>query len=139
MKQAELIKQTIYEDEFATLWYYPQIKVVHHKFHKFIYGEHFKKILNQGLAFFEKEGCVKWLSDDRNNSALPKEDEIWAQKEWSPKVMKAGWRYWGMILPDKLVGKMNMKRMIASYENDNIRIEIFEDPESALVWLSSVQ
>lgn len=139
MKQAELIKQIILEDEFASLWYYPQIKVVHHKFHKFIYGDHFKKVLSQGADFFEREGCVKWLSDDRNNSALPKEDADWAMTEWNPRVIQAGWKYWAMILPDKSIGKMNMKRLIANYQEQNVTIEIFEDPDTALVWLSSVK
>lgn len=139
MKQAQLIKETILDNEFATLWYYPQLNVVHHRFHQFIYGENFRKVLMQGADFFEKNSCVKWLSDDRKNSALPPEDAEWAVREWNPRVMRSGWKYWAMILPDKTVGKMNMKRLLSTYENKNLQIELFEDEQSALVWLSSVK
>ena len=36
-------KTTILENESFTLWYYPEQKIIHHKFHKFIYDEDFKE------------------------------------------------------------------------------------------------
>lgn len=138
MKQAELIKQEVLDNEYATLWYYPQLKVVHHKFHKFIYGDKFREVLTAGADIFEQYGCNKWLSDDRKNSALSNEDAEWGAKAWNPRVLNSGWKYWAMILPDKTVGKMNMKRLISAYDGLGLRIEIFEDEHSALVWLSSL-
>ena len=138
MNQTKLSKQTIFEDEYASLWYYPDIKIIHHKFHKFIYGDHFRTLLTKGADVFEQEGCIKWLSDDRNNSALPSEDAKWAIGNWNPRVLGAGWRYWAMILPDKSVGKLNMKRLITNYEMIGVQVELFEDTDSALDWLMCV-
>ncbi len=93
--------------------------------------------LSKGAEFFEKEKCSKWLSDDRGNSALPAEDAEWATKVWSPRVVEAGWKYWALIMPDKAIGKMNMKRLVAAYDDSGVKVEIFDDESSALEWLAS--
>lgn len=67
----------IVDNEFVTVWVYPDKKIVRHEFHKFIYGETFRDALTKGAEAFEKHHCVKWLSDDRNNSALLPEDTEW--------------------------------------------------------------
>lgn len=48
--------ETILENDYATLWYHPESKIVHHKFHKFIYGEKFRSVLNRGLEILEEHG-----------------------------------------------------------------------------------
>ncbi len=47
------------------------------------------------------------------NSALPVlTDSEWAQEDWFPRVFDAGWSYWAIVMPDKVVGKMNMRGLI---------------------------
>ena len=47
-------KITILETEYATLWYHPDTKIVHHQFHKFIYGQQFRDVLEKGLEVFQQ-------------------------------------------------------------------------------------
>lgn len=93
-------KKVEIENEYVTLWYYPDAKIVHHKFHKFIYGEQFREALNKGFDIFIQNKATKWLSDDRNNNALPSDDVKFATEDWAPRVIKAGWKYWGLIMQD---------------------------------------
>ena len=53
-------------------------------------------------------------------------------------VFAAGWKYWAIVMPDKIVGKMNMKRFIEDYSEKGLTIDIFSDPDEALAWLESV-
>ena len=131
-------KQTIFDKEYATLWYYPENKIVHHEFHKFIYGAEFRNVLTTGLDIFRKNGAQKWLSDDRKNSALPTEDVNWAMGEWSPQVLAAGWKFWAVVMPDKVVGQLNMNRFMKRYIENGLTIKVFEDTDEALKWLESV-
>lgn len=39
---------TVIDNEFASLWYNPEKKIVHHKIKKWIQTEEFKKVLNKG-------------------------------------------------------------------------------------------
>lgn len=65
---------TIIDTDYATLWYHPDTKIVHHQMHRFTYGEQFRQVLEKGLEIFQQYGAQKWLSDDRKNSALPAAD-----------------------------------------------------------------
>ena len=131
-------KTTIIDTEYATLWFYPETKIVRHTFHKFIYGAEFRNILLKGLEIFREHGAHKWLSDDRNNSALPTEDLTWALNDWSPLVFQAGWKYWAIVMPDKVAGQLNMNRIMKRYIDQGLTIHVFDDPDEALKWLESV-
>ena len=104
--------EIILDNEYATLSYYPEDGIVHHQFHKFIHGAQFRAVLDTGAEIFKERGATKWLSDDRLNSALPKEDGVWALTEWNPRVRAAGWKYWAVIFPDKKVGQTNLNYFV---------------------------
>ncbi len=138
MNEKIMNKITISDTDYATLWYHSDAKIVHHQFHKFIHGAEFRQVLEKGLEIFKENGAHKWLSDDRNNSTLTAEDTTWAQADWFGRVFAAGWKYWAIVMPDKIVGKMNMKRFIEDYSEKGLTIDIFSDPDEALAWLESV-
>ncbi|MFW5955709.1 MAG: hypothetical protein ACOCSK_03110 [Rhodothermales bacterium] len=130
-------KEVILDSEFATLWYHPDSKIIHHHFKKYAYGEHFRNVLDKGYEVLKENNAQKWLSDDRNISALKKEDGEWAETVWVPKVLEAGWKYWAMVLPKKVVGQMNLRHFINANAERGIVVNVFSDPEEALSWLES--
>ncbi len=127
--------QKILNNEFVTVTVYPDKKIVHHEFHKFIYGDAFRNALMSGADAFEKNHCTKWLSDDRGNSAVKNEDLAWAKQNWETKVLKSGWKHWALVLPEKVVGQLSMKDIIAAYTALGLNVKTFSDPESAMSWL----
>ena len=131
--------QTIIDTDYATLWYYPESKVVRHKWKKFIHGDEFRNVLNRGVEIFKEHGANKWLSDDRLNSALPTVDFEWGVTDWFPRVFAAGWKYWALVMPDKVIGQMNMDRAVKTYIEQGLVVKVFEDPEEALAWLETVE
>ncbi|MCP5501603.1 MAG: hypothetical protein H7A25_17000 [Leptospiraceae bacterium] len=129
-------RETIIDEESASLYFYPELKVIHHSFHKFLNDGTFRRVLTKGADLFIKHNCKKWLSDDRQSPIIKKEDLDWGVQHWTPRVTKAGWKYWAIILPDKEVGKIMMKPLIEEYSNNGITVKIFNDDVSALKWLS---
>jgi hypothetical protein len=103
-------KVTILDNEFATMWYYPDTKIVHHQIKKYIYGEHLQELLNRGIETIQKYHAQKWISDDRNNNALTPQDQEWVKNDWLPNAVKAGWKYWAIVNPEKLMGQLCMER-----------------------------
>jgi hypothetical protein len=128
----------IIDTEYATLWFYPEAKIVRHVFHKFIYGKEFRDVLNKGVEVFKEYGATKWLSDDRKNSALPKVDYDWSVNEWFPEAFSAGWKYWAIIMPDKVAGQLTLNRIMKTNIERGLTIQVFEDTDEALEWLKSV-
>jgi hypothetical protein len=127
--------QTIIDSPFATLWYYPDKKIVHHRIHKFIFGKDFRDLLMAGTEVLKKNQAAKWLSDDRSNSVLSKEDVEWSEAHWSPPTAQAGWKYWAIVQPDKVLGQLAMSRLMEKYAALGVTARIFSDPTEAMAWL----
>jgi hypothetical protein len=127
--------QTIIDNPFVTLWFHPEKRIVHHQIHKFVAGAPFREMLLAGTELMKKRQAQKWLSDDRSNSALRKEDLDWSEVEWAPATAKAGWKYWAIVQPEKILAMVAMERLTEKYASLGVTAKIFTDPVSAMNWL----
>ncbi len=130
-----MAKLTILDNEFATLWYYTDTKIVHHQIKKYIYGNHLQELLNKGTETLQQNKAQKWLSDDRNNNALTSQDQEWANNIWFPNTAKVGWKYWALVQPEKVTGQLNMKKQANVVTNGGVTVCTFNDPIEAMNWL----
>ncbi len=125
----------VFESPSVVMWYHPDSKIVHHQIKKFAFGKEFRDFLLAGTAAMGKYKATKWLSDDRSNTALAKEDLDWAQTNWFPQTVAAGWKHWAIVQPEKTLGKMAMDRLVKDYLMAGINAKFFSDPEEAMKWL----
>lgn len=128
-------KITIIDDEKYSLYCYPEEKIIHHVILQPICGEEFRNLMSRGAEAFIKYECRKWLSDDRGNSKLCLQDLIWGLKNWEYKILNAGWRYWGLILPEKQRGMQTMQKIVQHFNVLKVEVKTFEKPDAALAWL----
>lgn len=135
-EEQELYKGTlVHTDEFATLWYHAQFKMVHHQLHQIPESSAFRELLLRGAALVEEFGADRWLSDDRNNTVVREPDTEWAWREWAPRVTRAGFKYWGIVLPLAAVGKLNMRRIAQEGQQKGIIVQVSDQPEVIFDWL----
>jgi hypothetical protein len=126
----------IMDDENVSIWYYPESKILHHQVHKFFFGQVYRDVFNAGAQAFKKYGAQKWLSDDRNVTAWTKEDVEWGNKDWFPRMLQSGWKYWAIIFPEKVVGQMVLKKFAENYSSMGIQTKIFSSLDEAKKWLT---
>ena len=129
--------QILLDNEYATGWFHDDKKIVHHAIKKPIRGAPFREMLNAGALAMEQRLSQKWLSDDRNNSALPEEDEKWSNEDWVPRVIRAGWKYWAVVIPTKAVGQLNIQRFVEAFASHGVTVQVFTDPDEAMTWLAA--
>jgi hypothetical protein len=129
--------ERVLDNPHVTIWYYPDQKIVHHQIHKFLFGEAFRSALTMGADTLIKHGATKWLSDDRNNTAIPAVDVDWGNAVWFPRTLKAGWKYWAIVMPEKTTGKMSMRRLVNRYSKAGVTTELFSSTEEGLAWLEA--
>lgn len=127
----------LYDSPFAIMWYHPDKKIVHHQIRKFMFGEEFHKFLLIGTEAMKKNRACKWLSDDRSNSALSKEDMEWGATNWFPQTIRAGWKFWAIVQPEKIIAQINMEKLAENYANAGIVAKFFTDADEAMKWLTS--
>jgi len=125
----------LYDCDQVTVWYYPDKKIIHHKMHKFVHGEHFHNALMAGAEAMEKYGAIKWLSDDTNNPVYDPADIEWGNQNWQPRVLKAGWKYWAVVRPESYLSQLRMMKLVEMYKSLGVTVELFTDAEEAMKWL----
>lgn len=128
---------TVLDNGSACLTYHPDSKIVHHEFRTFMHGPAFRDVLNQGLKSLQVNGARKWLSDDRMNSALPKDDSDWAMTVWFPAAVKSGWKFWAVVMPEKVIGQMNMQQFVKQAATSGVTVKVFSKPDEAYRWLAA--
>ena len=130
-------RQLILQNDSVVLWYYPELKMIHHRMVKTPTSEAFRELLSEGAYLVERFRAPKWLSDDRGNTVLRDFDEQWAQEEWLPRVLRGGFKYWAIVLPTAAIGKLNMRRLAADHARRGIISCVESTPERAFDWLQS--
>jgi hypothetical protein len=132
-------RQTILDNENATLWYYPDAGIIHHQFHRKTCGPELRAVFKTGLDLLRKSGARKWLSDERENERMSMEDAEWIENIWYPQAQTAGWAYWAVIPPKEHIGQISFKRILADMaQRRRLTFQVFEEPDSALAWLASL-
>ena len=129
---------TIIDTPHVTVWYHTDKKIVHHQIHKFVSGPQFRQFLTAGAEVLEKYRASKWLSDDRGNSVLAKDDVEWSQRMWAPRAVRAGWKYWAIVQPGKVLAQVAMERLVEEYSKQGVTAKFFSDVEQATKWLESM-
>jgi len=133
-----MAETTIFKSESAILKYHSQ-GIIHHEFLHRMVGQEFKDVLNTGLEQLVTRRATKWLSDDRKNTVLSEEDQRWAETDWFPRAVKAGWKYWAIVNPEKAVGQLQMKGNAKTMEMAGVKVAFFSEPHKAMAWLLSVE
>ena len=133
--RSSIPRDIVIESEQISVWCYPKLRIVHHEMHRHCHGEPFRQALLAGQGALRQHGAVGWLSDDRRNGPLPDDDEKWATSVWFPQTRAAGWRFWAMVVPERAVGKLNVKRFVELYRQRGIEASMFAEPAPALAWL----
>jgi hypothetical protein len=130
--------EVVFNCEQITVWSYPEQRLIHHQIHKYCHGEPFRAALTAGTQAMQQQRALAWLSDDRLNGPLPHDDEQWGATHWFQQTRAAGWKYWAMVLPERAVGKLNVKRLIELCRKRGIEAQTFLEPGSARDWLRSL-
>lgn len=132
------MSQPMFRNEAALLYVHPVEKIVHHEFLRRPTSKEFRELLMAGYEALRKTRATKWLSDDRKHSVLSEEDEKWAQTEWFPLVQKAGWLYWAIVNPEKIVGQMQAKQNAEFMRIGGVTVNTVSTVEAAMEWLKTV-
>lgn len=128
----------LFDHPLITVWYHARQKVVHHKILGPVLaedGEVFKRALLTGADALQRYGAGKWLSDDRMHSTMPGEVQQWAHEVWFPRTCRAGWKYWAIVKPEKVVTKMFVARLASTFSGLGVATEFFQDVGDAMNWL----
>ena len=132
-------KVTIFDDEYITLKYLPDKKMLFHTVHP-VSGQPLRDALLAGYEAIQKYGISKWLSDDRKNGPMSQEDREWGNKNLNKRAEEIGWKYWALVVPEVVVAAGSMLPTIeALYQLGNLRVQVFSNTDDAIEWLDGFE
>ena len=130
---------TVLDNQYATVIYHEDKKIIHHAFRQPVTGERFRNVLEAGVASLKQNRATKWLSDDRLNSELSAEDTQWATQTWFKMAQEAGWKTWALVVPENIFARLNLIEHVNHYSGRGIRVMVFTNPEKAIEWLDQIE
>lgn len=126
-------------NEYITLEYLTDKKIVYHTIHQPVGGKILRDVLNVGTETLAKYGACKWLSDDRKNGPLSEEDRNWGYEDWNRRTIDAGWKYWALVVPQEMADAGTMAPTIQALYTLGLRMMVFTEVEDAMSWLDSMK
>ena len=118
-------KITVVDTDTFTAWCYTAKGLIHHQFHKPCRGDDFRTPMLQAVEAFEKYHCTKWLSDDRRFGPLDPEDWKWGEVYFTDRIVKKGWKYSAMVLPEDAFAKISTSALIDYFDAKGVEAKIF--------------
>jgi hypothetical protein len=131
-------KIQIVDNPQISVWLYPEQGIIHSYMKGFCHGVHYRDALTKGMEAMKAHKASKWLSDNLLGGPVPREDEEWGAKFWMPATKASGWKHWGVVLPEKVIGQISHKRLLKKYDNLGVNLRFFSDPDEAMRWLVEV-
>lgn len=130
---------TIVDNEYITIEYIPEKKLIYHTIHQPVNGPKLRDALNLGTEALGKYGATKWLSDDRKNGPLPPEDIEWGFNDWNRRTAKLGWKYWAIVVPQEIAAADSLSPVIDDLYEVGLRMMVFTNLEEAFAWLDKME
>lgn len=131
-------KIQIADNPQISVWFYPEQAIIYSCMKGFCYGADYRDALMKGVETMKAHKAVKWLSDNRLGGAVARDEEEWGEKVWIPAARAARWKHWGVVLPERVIGQISLKRLLKQYDNLGINVRFFSDPDEAMKWLVEV-
>ena len=128
----------IIDNEFVTLYCDIDNQIIHHIYRGKVSGDVLKKALNTGTDYLIKHNLTKWLSDNRASEGHTDEDSQWINEVWLPRTIKAGWKYWALVVPETIIARMDLVKYVESFYEQGVHVRVTPDPDEAMEWLLNI-
>jgi hypothetical protein len=125
----------ILDNEYVSMSYLPDKKIVYHTVHKPISGQIMRDALSAGIETLQKYGAHKWLSDDRKNGPFSAEDRAWGAANLTSRALEIGWKYWALVVPEQMIAAGSMAPIIEANYERGMRMMVFCEVKEAIHWL----
>ncbi|NUU59929.1 hypothetical protein [Paenibacillus agri] len=131
---------TVFKTDSATVSWNEKAKAVHVEFNTYVHSDQLRAICDKAMELQQEKGAQRMISDNRKLSVISQEDQKWISTVHNQRIQDSGIKFVAIIMPEKTLGKMSMKRVVASsvaFDDIKTVFESFESVEEAEEWLNS--
>lgn len=127
---------TVLSNQYYDLLFHQDTKIVHHIYKPAMSSDQLIELLSAGTDLMEEYGATKWVSDNRLLVNTFSDDVAqWVNDVWLPRTVKAGWKYWAMVVPNSVIGRADHVKYVESFHDTGIWVTVHTDVEPAMKWI----
>lgn len=127
----------VLRDEPAyTIEYDDEIDAVVHTWEEFTSGQEFRDGCEALLECAKQRDASKMLVDTRAIEAHDDDDQAWMQREWTPRVSRAGVDYSATVRSDSVIAEMDLENLMDDFDQDDHGVKVTADMDEARRWLA---
>jgi hypothetical protein len=127
--------EQLYSSDTLTLSWEPTeryLKVVRVGFHK---GAPFHTELEKILEELAAHGGYRQLNDFRKMKPVAPEDQDFINRDWLPRLVRAGLRRSAVLAPESAIAQMSLTAVVARVADVELNTNYFGDEQAAVDWL----
>ncbi|MDQ0088853.1 isopentenyl diphosphate isomerase/L-lactate dehydrogenase-like FMN-dependent dehydrogenase [Paenibacillus anaericanus] len=131
---------TFFTTDSATVSWNEKAKAVHVEFNTFVHSNELREICDKAMELQQQKGAQRMISDNRKLTVISQEDQEWISTVHNQRIQDSGIKFVAIVLPEKTIGKISMKRVVASsvaFDDIKTAFESFDTVEGAEEWLNS--
>lgn len=131
---------TVFTSDSATVSWNEKAKAVHVEFNTYVHSDELREICDRAMDLQQEKGAQRMISDNRKLTVISQEDQEWISTVHNQRIQDSGIKFVAIVLPEKAIGKLSMKRVVASsvaFDDIQTVFETFDSVEGAEEWLNS--
>ncbi len=132
-------KIVIYEDEWAIVYYWPEMKLVENKWKKetILTDDKYRKPFVEALKFAETTQVDYFLSDIRQEGIVPHKEKKWFKDYAIPEAVKRNVKLAAIIIDFNVFKTYYINALIKFGNNLGLPIKTFNNYSKAIKWLTN--
>jgi hypothetical protein len=95
----------------------------------------FAELLEAEIAALRNHHCTRILADCRRQKVLEPAAQDRANKEWLPRAMAAGLKFFAVVVPSSVLADVNLKASLDKVPATSLQVAYFATPEEGREWL----
>lgn len=131
---------TYFQTDTATVSWNEKAKAVHVEFNTYVHSDELRAICDKAMVLQQEKKAQRMISDNRKLTVISQEDQQWVSTVHNQRIQDSGIKFVAIVLPEKAIGKLSMKRVVASsvaFDDIQTAFESFDNVEDAEEWLNS--
>ncbi|MCB9169761.1 MAG: hypothetical protein H6594_05340 [Flavobacteriales bacterium] len=134
--EQEAGEKLVYDEVYLRIHYDAARSLVRLAWQGYVPSETYREALDTALEFVLRNKVHLWLADLRGMSAILRDDELWTNTDWFPRLARTKLQRMAILPSLDFFNQMSVRRIMDGTTGViEFPVGYFADPEEALDWL----
>lgn len=131
------MENAVYSSDIVIAQYLADLKLIQLRWKKEATTEEYRKLFETLVNFAEQKKVRFLISDLREQGLVSVDDVKWLEEEILKKAIILGIEKIALVNNDTIFSQVYADTIKRKLSNSPIRVQLFEEPDSAKAWLSA--